>query len=116
MTRVRKQRQYGANLLISGVLFASPWLLDYQSGVPAWNAWISAAVLGGLALIALLTFVEWEGWLELLTGLWVAVAPWVLGFTALRDAMWTHVLLGLVAAGIAALELRRAYQRPRATI
>ena len=47
------------NLIFGVVLFLSPWLLDFaSSGTPAWNAWISGAVLAGMSLAAIMAFAE----------------------------------------------------------
>jgi hypothetical protein len=45
-----------------------------------------------------------EEWLNLVVGLWVLAAPWVLGF-ANTTAMWVHVMIGVIVAAIAAIEL-----------
>ena len=40
-----------------------------------------------------------------LFGVWTAIAPWVLGFTGLTFALWTHVVVGVLVAGLAAWAL-----------
>ena len=115
MTTAIKRRRYGANLLLAAVLFVTPWALDFRwQTVPAWNAWVSGAIIGTLAILAMKSFAEWEEWLELLTGLWVAASPWVLDFAANTKQTWAHIVLGVGVAAIAAGELRNAYQQPRA--
>jgi hypothetical protein len=68
-------------LALSGLLFVSPWLLDYSGlAVAAWTAWISAIVIAIFSLAATIHFAEWEEWVALVGGVWLLVAPWALQF------------------------------------
>jgi hypothetical protein len=68
-------------LALSGLLFVSPWLLDYSGlAVAAWTAWISAIVIATFSLAATIHFAEWEEWVALVGGVWLLVAPWALQF------------------------------------
>jgi hypothetical protein len=58
-------------------------------------------------------FKEWEEWLNLLLGLWVVAAPWVLGFAAITSAMTAHVVLGLLIAASAAWEIWEVRHEPQ---
>ena len=40
---------------------------------------------------------------NLLLGLWLVVSPWLLEFAANVNAMWTHVVLGVLVAAASAL-------------
>src|SRR5262245_1075441 len=44
-------------------------------------------------------------------GVWVLVSPWVLGFAG-TTAMHVHVVIGVIVAVLAALEIWLLYQRP----
>lgn len=104
------------NALAAAFLFVSPWLLGFAGEQAAsWNAWISGLVIAGLALAAVVDLKEWEEWVNLILGLWVAVAPWLLGFAAIATAMWTHVAIGVGVAILAAVELWMIHQSPRVT-
>lgn len=93
----------GANLVLGAVLFISPWLFGFAAqSSAAWNAWICGFVVAGLAIAALVSFAEWEEWINAALGLWIAVSPWVFGFADLAGALWSHAVLGLVIAGLAA--------------
>jgi hypothetical protein len=64
---------------------------------------------GGVAdldhvVAALAAFAEWEEWLNLVVGLWVLVSPWVLDF-ANTTAMWVHIVIGIIVAVVAAIEV-----------
>jgi len=94
------------NLILAGCLFLSPWVLGFVGEVnPAWNAWIVGAALAVFAVAALTAFAEWEEWVSLALGLWLVVAPWALGFADLANAMWTHVVVGALAAAVSAWAL-----------
>ena len=92
------------NLILGGVLFLSPWMFGFAAGAASQNAVISGVVIAVLSMAALSAFAEWEEWLNLAVGLWLLVAPWVLGFTA-TTAMSVHIMIGVIVAVIAAIEL-----------
>jgi len=111
-----KHPQDLVNLALAVLLFISPWVLGFSMDRnPAGNAWISAIVIAALAIGALGAFREWEEWLNLIAGLWVVAAPWVLGFAVIaRHAMWVHIVLGLLVAGVAAWEIWEVRHQPHA--
>ena len=112
-----KHWQDYANMVLAIILFVTPWVLGYaDQPSPAWNTWVSAVVIAGLAIAAVMAFAEWEEWLELVLGLWVAVSPWILGFAGNVTATWAHVAIGILVAVIAAWELYQVRQQPRAAV
>lgn len=46
--------------------------------------------------------------------IWLVIAPWILDFASHVDAMWTHVVLGLLVAAISAWALWDERQNPHA--
>jgi SPW repeat len=100
-----------ANLILGAFLFFSPWIFGFQTGAESQNAWISGIIIAVLAIAALAAFAVWEEWLNLIVGLWVAVSPWVLGFQG-TTAMTVHLIVGLLVAVLAAIELWLMYQQP----
>jgi SPW repeat len=110
-----KHVQDWANLALAILLFISPWVLGFSTERnPSVNAWISAIVIGALALGAIGAFREWEEWVSLLAGIWVAASPWILGFATITFAMWVHVVLGLLVAAAAAWEIWEVRHQPHA--
>ena len=93
------------NAVLGAFLFVAPWLFAFESGAASWNAWIVGIAVVVFALAAVADLQEWEEWVNLALGLWLAVSPWVLGFAGLAAAMWTHVGAGLAVAILAAVEL-----------
>jgi hypothetical protein len=103
------------NAVLGAILLASPWLLDFRAAqVPTWNAVISGAVIAIVAFAAFTRMREWEEWIGLAIGLWAMVSPWLLGFAGLRPAMWTHIIIGLLVAALAAIELWKTHGTPPA--
>jgi hypothetical protein len=93
------------NLILAVLLFISPWVLGYTGTAAMTNALIAGVVIAILAIAALVSFAKWEEWVNLIVGLWVLISPWVLGFTAATAALWSHVVIGIVVAVLAAVEL-----------
>ena len=112
-----KRPQDWINLVLAALLLVSPWVLGFEmERVAAWHACIAAIVIAGFALAALTAFAEWEEWINLALGIWVAIAPWALGFADIANATWAHLVLGLLVAAAAAWELWQVrHEQPHAT-
>ena len=100
------------NLILGAWLFLTPWVFGFAGGEAGWNAWIFGVLIAVVAIAALLAFAEWEEWINLVLGLWVLVAPWALGFEANVNATRNHVIVGIVVAVLAALELWLLHRKP----
>jgi len=110
-----KKAQDWINLVLAVCLFISPWVIGFApETAPAWNAWIVGIILGALAVATLAAFAEWEEWANLMLGLWLIVSPWLLGFAANVNAMWTHVVVGVLVAVISAWAVWDYRQNPHA--
>jgi len=93
-----------ANLLLGMILFFSPWAFDLSAG-PQWHtASIIGIAIGLLSIAALAAFAIWEEWLNLIAGLTLIAAPWMLGFQD-SDAMTIDVVIGGIVAALAAIEV-----------
>ncbi|MCK1604944.1 MULTISPECIES: SPW repeat protein [unclassified Bradyrhizobium] len=98
------------NLLLGIGLFISPWLLGFSNErTPSWNAWASGLVIAALALAALTAFAEWEEWIALAVGVWVALSPWFVQFSNSATAKPVHVVAGTLVALIAAVRIWYAH-------
>ena len=98
------------NAVLGVCLALAPWVLGFtDNSSAAWNAWIVGAAMALVAIGALVSFAEWEEWVNLALGLWTVIAPWALGFAGLTYALYAHVIIGLVAAALAAVELWRVH-------
>lgn len=99
------------NLVLGAFLFLTPWIFAYPAGPESTNAYICGIVIAALSIAALAAFADWEEWLNLIVGLWVIVSPWVLGF-ADRTAIYVHVIVGVLVAALAGIELWVRHSRP----
>ena len=94
------------NLILAVCLFVSPWVLNYAADPgAARTAWISAIVVGVLAVSAIFAFTEWEEWANFVLGIWIMVSPWVMSFTGNVSALRGDMVLGALIAIVAAWEL-----------
>jgi hypothetical protein len=94
------------NLVLAVILFVSPWVLGFAAETAAaWTAWGTGVVIAVLAVAAIVQFAEWEEWANGILGLWLVLSPWIVGFTNIVVAQWTHVVLGLLVAAVAGWEL-----------
>ena len=100
------------NLILGAWLFVTPWIFGFAGSIAGWNAWICGGLIALVAIAALLAFTEWEEWANLLLGLWAIVAPWNLGFDGNKAALTNHVVVGIVVAVLAAIELWLTYRKP----
>ena len=41
---------------------------------------------------------NWLNWVKLVLGLWVAVSPWILGFSGITTALWSNIIAGALIA------------------
>ena len=101
------------NVALGAILFAAPWLFGF--GHEAWaslNARLSGGIVILLALLAVLRTHDWEEWLNVIAGLWIIGAPWMLWFNDVPAARWIHVIVGFCTVAIAAFELYRLYHAP----
>jgi len=102
-----------ANLILAIWLFISPWVLNFAIGYTsgegavggattvtadasraAWDAWVLGVIVFLVALSALSRLEYWQERVNMVLGIWIFIAPWVLGFTDLRNASWDHWIVG----------------------
>jgi hypothetical protein len=92
------------NLILSGVLFFSPWLFDLSSGAQWQTASIVGIIIAVLSIAALAAFAVWEEWFILFAAVALIVSPWLLGFQN-SAAMSIDVIIGVMVAALAAVEV-----------
>ncbi len=93
-----KRRWQDWVLLAGGVwLFLAPWILSTaDNAASSWNAWILGILVIATAWWALAQPTErTPEWLQGLYGIWLFVAPWVLGFATLAAAAWNAWIVGI---------------------
>ena len=92
------------NLLLGTILFFSPWLFSLSAGAPRQIASTMGLFIAVLSVAALAAFAVWEEWLNLIAGLWLVVAPWLLGFED-SNAVMVDVVIGIVVVVLATFEI-----------
>jgi hypothetical protein len=97
------------NLLLSGVLFFSPWMFDLSTGAQIQTASTVGIIIAVLSIAAIAAFAVWEEWLNLFAGLMLIVSPWLLGFQDSK-AMGVDVAIGMSVAALAAFEAWYLYE------
>ena len=103
------------NLVLGAGLISTPWIFGFTSvELATRNAWVAGGMIAVAAAIALFSFADWEEWVNLLVGLWVAISPWALSvhLTMGEDAIRSQVALGLAVAVLAAVELWMVHRAP----
>lgn len=92
------------NLILSGILFFSPWLFDLSAGAQWQTASTVGLIIAVLSIAALAAFAVWEEWFMVIAGLALIVSPWLLGFQN-TDATSIDVIIGISVAVLAAVEV-----------
>ena len=98
------------NLLLGTILFFSPWLFSLSAGAPRQITSTIGLFIAVLSVAALAAFAVWEEWLNLIAGLWLVVAPWLLGFED-SNAVMVDVVIGIVVVVLATFEIWLALDR-----
>lgn len=100
------------NLILGALLFLSPWLFAFAPGAESWNSWIAGGIIVVLSVAALSAFAEWEEWINLVVGLWAIISPWVLKFSGNSTAVRIDVIIGVIVAVLAAIEIWLTHRAP----
>lgn len=90
----------GLNFILGIWLIISPWIFNYSSG-SKWNQFSFGIVIAVLAAIRYLAPSQiWASWLNLLAGIWMIIAPFIVGYKG-TAAYWNEVLVGIAVALLA---------------
>ena len=94
----------GLTIVAALWLVFSPLWINYTSTGNVWAQVIIGIIVGILALVKLsMPDMAWPSALNFLAGIWFVVAPWIL--TSTPAVKWNQVVLGLIVAALAAVEL-----------
>ncbi len=104
-----------ANVVLGVLLFLSPFILGYYGtpGMAVGHAFILGLVVTVVSLMAVYRFHVVEEWINLALGVWLIIAPFILGFATLMPALWTHVVLGLLIGGDALWTMLDTTHKPQ---
>ena len=56
--------------------------------------------------------VQWTSGINLVVGLWLIVAPFLLGYDEIQAALWNDILVGLIVAAFAVARVARPLMNP----
>lgn len=70
--------------------------IGMKGDIAAWNSYICGAIVAILAVAAVARPKLWEEWVNLVIGVWLVLAPFVLGFTDQSAPMWNQIIVGLL--------------------
>jgi hypothetical protein len=88
------------------VIVISPWLAQTPENQAATvNAMTVGALVIFIGAVELQFIRRWEEWCEFALGVWLVISPWVLGYSGLGTLTAMHVILGVLVAALALLEL-----------
>jgi len=97
-----KRWQDWTNVLLGLWLILAPLVgVGVISDVAAINSYLTGAAVAIFASAALTRPQLWEEYTNLVLGLWLIAAPFVLGFTNLAGPMWNQIIVGLLIGGVA---------------
>ena len=106
MSRTRQRLQDWLTVIVGVLLFIAPFVLGATANqAAAWTAYAGGALLAIAGLWSLIEasaanhFAEWA---EIVIGVLVFLAPWVLGFAGLTALAWSAWIAGILAVVLAA--------------
>lgn len=92
-------------IILAGLaLIATPFVMDF-SGLGSWNSvvvGVLAVLLGSIREWGNLGRSWWASWLTVLLGIWMAVSPYVVGFSGEIRELWFAVISGVVLLALSA--------------
>jgi len=100
---MKKQRwQDWTNVLLGAYLVLAPFFgIGATGDVAAINSYLTGTAVAIFAIAALARPQLWEEYTNMVLGLWLIAAPFVLGFTNLAGPMWNQIIVGLLIGGAA---------------
>ena len=97
---MRRWQDY-SNLLLGIWLFASPWVLGYTATVAAANAHVMGIVIVMVALLAAHVPKAWEEAINTVSGMWLVLSPFLLGFSHMSRVSLHAVVIGIMVTAFA---------------
>lgn len=98
-------------ILVAGLwlIFSPFWLASYAvAGSAALNSVVVGVLLVAASWIALARPRPWEEWVNVVLGVWLVVAPFVLGFQDAAAVTLNHIVIGVIVVGDAMIVLARS--------
>ncbi len=91
----------GINILAGIWLIIAPFVLNYDAMGNAWLEVVFGVIVAALGIMRLFApRVAWPSWANMLVGLLLIVAPWVIYSTTVA-VRWSEVVVGIIVAALA---------------
>ncbi|HUD44658.1 MAG TPA: SPW repeat protein [Patescibacteria group bacterium] len=80
-------------------LILAPSILGYSLNAAKMNDIWLGIIVGILSIVRLISPLRniWVSWINVVGGVWLIIAPFVLGYSG-RASMWNDIILGLIVA------------------
>ena len=87
----------GINIVLGAWLIIAPFVLGYQTMVALWNNIIVGAIVLILAWIRAANPNSMPGlsWINVILGVWLIIAPFVLGYASTTGIRWNDIVVGI---------------------
>lgn len=82
----------------------------------AWDHYIVGLAIAIVAGVAISRPHKWEEWINLILGLWVFLAPFLLGFWEFGWPLWNHLFVGVAVASLALWTLVQRQRMEQVTV
>jgi hypothetical protein len=93
----QRRWQDSLNLILGIWLFVAPFFgIPGLTGAAAMNSYIFGFLIALFSAIALGRPQKWEEGINLLIGIWLIIAPFALGFFAMRGTAWNQIVAGII--------------------
>lgn len=107
-----RQWEDWCNWLLGIWLCLSPWILGFSlEPIPTRTAVITGILIILAEVVTLSIFRAWEEWINVLLGIWLLAAPWILGISA-ATARANFVVVGLLVLALALYEVWDVRRQP----
>lgn len=103
--RTTVQTASGLDIVAGAWLILAPFILGYSMvNAALWND-----ILIGVAVIILSALrtgrsgyrATWPSWINVVLGVWLILAPFILGYASIGSALWNDIILGIIVGGLA---------------
>ncbi len=100
---MKEQRWQDWTVVLLGVwLVLAPFLgIGAIGGVAAINSYLIGTVVALVAFAAIAQPDLWKEYTNMILGLWLIAAPFILSFTNVAGPMWNQIIVGLLIAAAA---------------
>jgi hypothetical protein len=104
----------GINIVLGAWLIIAPFVMGYTDTAAMWNSIIVGVIVAILAWIraANPASAPWLSWVNAVLGVWLIIAPFILGFSGMTGSKWTNIVVGV---GIAIFGAWSALATPATT-